>query len=336
MKEFYSFTDEERVSIENALVDVSKISPYDNEKLLQDEIQKIIDNKSLPDFFINLCNEIKKERKNNRRTHVIKNCPIEYDIPDLNLDNPVKDKYKLKKSFIGESFLAVFNKLLETPLFSYASRNNGDFFTDVIAIKKFKGKNTGFTDGDLIYHNDRTSHPIRADYITLLGVRCPEEDLVYTNVINVSDIISKLNEKDLAVLKKNIFYTKVDDLTKETVKNWNVSKKHPIIFEDKIRFQDTLTKPIDENNLCAYKALLNLSDAMTKSTKYRHRLEKRDLLVFPNQYALHNRERIEVKNPDITSKRWLLKTYSFESNDVAEKYSEFWTNGKFGRVNDGV
>ncbi|HDJ3124241.1 TPA: hypothetical protein PP906_000062 [Staphylococcus aureus] len=336
MKEIYKFTDEERYEIEKVLENASKISPYINEKLFNEKIQNIIDEELLPKFFLNVCEKIKKERNLNKRMHVLKNCPIEYNIPDLNLDDPINDKYKKKTSFLSESFLAVFNKMLGTPLFSYASRNNGDFFTDVIAIKKFKGKKTGFTDGDLIYHNDRTSHPIRADYITLLGIKCPEEDLVYTNVIYASEIIRYLSEEDLKILSQKQFYTEVDDLTKNSVKNWNVSKIHEVIFDGKIRFQETLTKPVDINNKDAYKALLNLRDAMTKSVKHRHRLEKRDLLTLPNQYALHNRECIEVKNPNVTSERWLLKTYSFESESVTKEYSEFWTNGVPGRVNDGL
>lgn len=336
MKELYNFTNEERLEIEKSLESVSKVSPYNNEKLFNEKIIEIIDHNILPRFFVELCSKIKSDRDNNKRMHVLKNCPIDYKIPDLNLNDPVKDKYNFKKTFIGEAFLAVFGKLLETPLFSYASRNNGDFFTDVIAIKKFQGKKTGFTDGDLIYHNDRTSHDIRADYITLLGIKCPEEDLVYTNVIDAKEVISNLSEEDLKILRRDKFYTEVDDLTKANVKNWEMSKKHAIITDNKIRFQETLTKPIDNNDINAYKAILNLRDAMTKATKYRHMLKNRDLLVFPNQYALHNRERIEVKNPEITSKRWLLKTYSFESQSTAEQYNEFWTNGIFGRVNDGI
>ncbi|WP_247618070.1 hypothetical protein [Pseudomonas syringae] len=51
---------------------------------------------------------------------------------------------------------------------------------------------TGFSDSELVFHNDRTAHKVRADYITLLGMRCPEDDLIYTGYIDGVDIVRNL------------------------------------------------------------------------------------------------------------------------------------------------
>ncbi|MDF2524495.1 MAG: taurine catabolism dioxygenase TauD, partial [Clostridiales bacterium] len=317
------------------LSNIMNISPYTNYPAFHEKIATTINEGNLPDFFVTLCEKISIDRKNSRHIHVLKNCPIDKNLPDLDLNNPVEDKRKFKKTFLGEAFLGTFAYLLNSPLFSYASRNNGDFFTDVIRINRFNGKRTGFTDGDLIYHNDRTSHPVKADYIALLGMRCPKNDLVYTDIIDGKDIIKNLSQKYIEILSQKIFYTAVDDLTRENNKDWDKSKQHAIINGEKVWFQDTLTKPITSAPAEATEAVLAFRDAMTKAPKYRHRLEKGDLLVFPNQYALHDRERIEVNHPEEASKRWLLKTYTFENPKLAEEYSKYWANGVYGCVSDG-
>lgn len=334
MKAIYKFTDKEKTQLEHVLKEVAKISPYTEYNRFSEKLQEVINENFIPEFMYKLCTEIKVERTNGKRIHLLKNCPIDGELPNLSFNDPVNEKYKMKKSFCSEAFMALFANLLDAPLFSYESRNNGDFFTDVLKINRMQGKNSGFTDGDLIYHNDRTSHPIKADYITLLGMICPENERTYTNYIDGKDIISRLPDEDITILSKKIFYTEVDDLTKEANGSWLESKPHEIISGDKIFFQETLTKPIDTMNLEAYKSILNLKDAITASFKNRVRLCQGDLLVFPNQYGLHNREKIEINADGSASKRWLLKTYSFENSKVSEKYQKYKVAGSNNSFKD--
>ncbi|UOF90070.1 TauD/TfdA family dioxygenase [Fodinisporobacter ferrooxydans] len=334
MKAYHIFTDGQRNDLSSTLSSVATISPYVEYSIFEDRMIRTIQDGLMPDYFITLCEHIRADRANGKHVHVLKNCPIDTDIPELNHDDPVNDKYRLKKTFLGEAFLGTFAYLLNTPLLSYASRNNGDFFTDVVSINRFRGKRTGFTDGDLIFHNDRTSHPVRADYITLLGVRCPSNDLVYTTYVDGQDIISNLSPEQIRVLSEKWYYTEVDDLTREKVKNWDKSSVHAILKDGMICFQDTLTKPVANAPLGAVEALLAFKDAIIKSPKVRHRIEYGDLFVFSNQYGLHNRERIEVNNPEDASKRWLLKTYTFKDPAVADTYANYWVNGIYGYVSD--
>ncbi|MGM0748669.1 MAG: TauD/TfdA family dioxygenase [Bacillota bacterium] len=336
MKAIHTFTEEQRNELCLALSDVASISPYlEYLRFKETLIHKVKEN-LIPEFFIKICENICEDRGNGKKVHVLKNCPVDTEIPELNHDNPVADKYRLKNTFLGEAFLGTFAYLLGNPLLSYASRNNGDFFTDVVSINRFKGKRTGFTDGDLIFHNDRTSHPVRADYVTLLGVRCPKDDLVYTTYIDGNDIMNHLTLEQIKMLSQDWFYTEVDDLTREKVKDWNKSNTHAILQDGNICFQDTLTNPVDNAPREAVEALLAFKDAMTKSPKVRHRLENGDLLVFANQAGLHNRERIEVNNAGDTSKRWLLKTYSFKDTKVADTYSDYWYKGIYGCATDKI
>ncbi|SFS59161.1 TauD/TfdA family dioxygenase [Marininema halotolerans] len=336
MKPFHIFSETENKELCLALSNLASISPHVEYTRFKDRMIRNVQEGLIPEFFIALCERIRSEREEGNHIHVLKNCPVDTDIPELNHDDPVSDKYRLKKTFLGEAFLGTFSYLLGNPLLSYATRNNGDFFTDVVSINRFRGKRTGFTDGDLIFHNDRSSHPVKADYITLLGLRCPENDLVYTTYIDGKDIFSHLSEEQIRVLSENWYYTEVDDLTKEKVKNWDRSSAHAIINGETICFQDTLTQPISNAPTCAVEALLAFKDAMTKSPKMRHRIEYGDLLVFANQYGLHNRERIEVNNPDEVSKRWLLKTYTFRDSTVADTYADYWYNGIYGCASDRI
>ncbi|MFH7422931.1 taurine catabolism dioxygenase TauD, partial [Pseudomonas syringae pv. tagetis] len=79
-------------------------------------------------------------------------------------EDPVKDKYLKKTQFLSEGFLELFAQLTGTPLLSYETRNEGDYFTDVIAIKKKSGQLTGYSHSELELHNHRTAHRVRAAY----------------------------------------------------------------------------------------------------------------------------------------------------------------------------
>lgn len=335
MKPYHVFNEEQHAKLCRALGSLSAISPYFDYKKFQTKMVSNVNEGTLPKFFFELCEGIRADRAQGRHVHLLRNCPVDADIPNLNHDDPVKDKYRLKKTFLGEAFLGTFAQVLESPLLSYASRNNGDFFTDVVSINRFRGMRTGFTDGELVYHCDRSSHPVRADYITLLGMRCPANDLVYTNYVDSQDIKSHLMPDQIEMLSKKWFFTEVDDLSKDKSKGWEVSTAHAVLEDEgKICFTDTMTHPLPYAPIEAVRALLAFTNAITKSPKHRHKLVFGDLLVFSNQYGLHNRERIEINNPEDSAKRWLLKTYSFKNPTVTDSYANYWANGLYGCVSD--
>ncbi len=335
MTPFFTFSDAERAQL-SALFGAIGLSPYTDYPAFKRRVADRIADGALPAFFIQLCDRIAAERAEGRRIQVLKNCPVDRDLPELSLEEPLADKYRAKRSFVGETFLEAFAHVLGNPLLAYQTRSNGDFFTDVVSIKRFQGKRTGFTDGDLIYHNDRTCHAVRADFITLLGLRCPTDDLVYTTYVDGADILAQLRPEHRQALEQHWYATEVDDMTRESNPDWNRSDAHAIVLADQsLRFQDTLTKPVKGAPPLALEALLEFKDAITKSTKHRHRLENGDLLLFANQHGLHNRERIEVNHPNDTAKRWLLKTYSFKDRASADAHAAYWADGVYGNAHDG-
>ena len=208
------------------------------------------------------------------------------------------------------------------PLFSYESRAHGDYFTDLVSFSKLQGKKTGFTDGDLIYHSDRSYHSVRADYVSLLGLNVSDSELIYTNYIDVKALKEHLSPETLETLSRPYFQTVVDDRSREGNEHWNHSEPHAIFLDHElIRYQDTFTQPINPNDVEAIKALLELKHAMSKADKCRHMIRKGELLIFGNQTGIHNREWIDVKDVELGRRRWLLKTYSFSNYDKVHAYA---------------
>lgn len=149
MKPAYIFSNQERDEITESLKN-NPYNPYTEYTNFRSFITKLIESDALPSALLIIAKKIPFERNHEGlHVHVLANCPIDKELPELDLDNPVKYKYEYKKTFIGEGFMELIAQLQGTPLFSYKSRNNGDFFTDLVSFNKYKGKKTGFTGGDL-------------------------------------------------------------------------------------------------------------------------------------------------------------------------------------------
>lgn len=317
-----------------SLLEQVQLSPYKNYSDFSEAIKEL--HSRVPQRFVKACQLISDERaRHQQKIHVIRNCPMDQVIPELDPDDPVSDKHLKKNKFISEAFLELFAQLTGTPLLSYETRNQGDFFTDVIAIKKYSGQLTGFSDSELVFHNDRTAHKVRADYITLLGMRCPDDDLIYTGYIDGADIVNNLEPKHIAYLREPHFYTVFDVFSRDMNKQLSTSEKHPILSNlHSIRFLDTMTCVAEEAPLEARDAFIAFKSAMTRSQCKRHRILTGDLLTFANQDGLHNREKIDILNPESAAARWLLKTYAFKDSRTAESYEAYWANNRAGCVID--
>ena len=317
-----------------SLLEQTRLSPYKNYADFSEEIRQL--HPLAPARFVKACQDISNERaRHQQKIHVIRNCPMDTVIPDLDADDPVSDKHLKKTRFISEGFLELFAQLTGTPLLSYETRNQGDFFTDVIAIKKYSGQLTGFSDSELVFHNDRTAHKVRADYITLLGMRCPDDDLIYTGYIDGTDIVKNLEPEHIAWLREPHFYTVFDVFSRDMNKQLSTSEKHAILSNvHSIRFLDTMTCVAEEAPIEARDAFIAFKNAMTRSQCKRHRILTGDLLTFANQDGLHNREKIDILNPDSAASRWLLKTYAFKDASTAESFESYWANNRAGCVID--
>jgi hypothetical protein len=309
-------------------------NPYTDYPAFSRAVTDVVSSGVVPAFFTDVCARIRDDRRRGTSSaHVVRNCPIDKVVPELDSDRPLEDKYEKKKTFVGEAFLELLAQLVETPLLAYASRFNGDFFIDVIAHKKYRGQQSGFSDGELVYHNDRTAHPVRADFTALLGMRCSERDLVYTNFVEGRDLLEALTEAEQKALRQAHFVTPFDPVTRDFNTSLTTSGHHAILEQEhSFRYRDTITTVAPDSPEEAKDALIAVKNALARTPKKRHRILTGDLFTFANQGGLHSREKIESHEGEDAPARWLLKTYAFTNAETADRHNGTWVDGIRGRV----
>jgi L-asparagine oxygenase len=334
---FVTFSNEQRDVLEAVLNQV-KCSPYQDYKSFANAVRDNVENGKLPDFFHNVCKDLVKERRQYKRyAHLLRNCPIDKEIPYFDQSNPVRDKYSKKRTFVGEALLELIAVLTDTPLLAYDTRNNGDFFHDVYADNKYSGTQTQKTDGELFFHNDRTAHAVRADYLSLLGMRSHEANLVYTGYIDGREMLKNLSDDIVHALRQPYFITPFDEYSRDSNQSQQISDAHHILeSEHDFRYYDTRTTAALNAPEIAKDAILSVKNAILKAPKMRVRIGVGDLFCFPNQAGLHNRDLIEIPLPEEARKRWLLKTYNFASTKVRDRHSSYFHDSLPGLVRDEV
>jgi L-asparagine oxygenase len=297
-------------------------SPYTNYIEFKKECEHIIEQGKFPNFQ-KICEEVKDDRINGLHFHLIKNCPIDNEIPNLNLDDSVNEKYKKKKSFVGEAFLLIYSMLSDSPILGYETRNNGDMYQDVLAINKYTNTQTQKTDGDLFFHNDRTAHAIRADYLSLLGLRTSGKNKIYTGFIDGQWILDQLDNQTQDILREPYFVTPFDNYSKDSNTTQIRSENHSILFnEQSFRYYDCRTTWATESPEKAKEALIALKNAITRSDKVFVDIQDNDLFTFANLKGLHSRFKAEINSESESKNRWLLKTYNFESEESLKTFQD--------------
>ncbi|MCW7538197.1 TauD/TfdA family dioxygenase [Aquabacterium sp. A7-Y] len=311
-------------------------NPYRDYPHFKRAISALIEDKEVPERLLRTCDRIREEREQRKsHAHLIRNCPIDPMVPVFDQNDPVQDKYRTKTTYVGEGILELFGQLTGTPLLAYDTRNNGDFFHDVYAHTRYSGTQTQKTDGELYFHNDRTAHPVRADYLALLGMRCYAGNRIYTGFIDGQWLLDHLSEREQALLRQPYYQTPYDEYSRDSNAAQVDSEPHLILEETQcFRYYDTRTKPHRDAPPEARDALIALKDAIVKARKHRIVLDIGDLLCVANQAGLHNRELVEVADAEQAKKRWLLKTYSFRSQAHMEKFADWFPSHCPGLVQD--
>ena len=334
VKPVATLSEQDRAHLTTALGTV-QVSPYKDYLAFREQVAAVAAEHGIPESFREACGLIQEQRaEGSIEAHVMRNCPVDDEIPALGHDDPSSDKRATKITFVAESFLELFAQQTATPLLAYAGRFGGDFFTDVIAINRYRGKQTGYSDGEVVYHNDRTAHPVRGDYITLLGMRCPAQERIYTGFVGIRELLSQLSPLTQDQLRKPHFVTPLDVVSRDADTGIDLAPVHSILANDgSIRYLDTHTTTAPGTPVTSLEALLALKDALVRAPKARHQLLGGDLLTFANQRGLHNREHIEIIDPEQAFDRWLLKTYAFRDQVTADSYSHEWVDGLPGKVN---
>ena len=325
MRVFYTFNNEQKRELFSCLETIQG-NPYTNYRTFRDSSTQLIREARIPEIFCHICEAIVSERKEKEiYTHLLRNCSIDSNLPVFDQDDPVNDKYKTKKTYIGEALLEVFSQLTNIPLLAYQTRNNGDFFHDVYASNKYSNTQTQKTDGELYFHNDRTAHPVRSDYLMLLGMRCFEEDRIYTGYLDGRELLNHLSAEVQQILRKRYFITPFDDYSRTSNKNQVISDKHVILENHhSFRYYDVRTTYAEDAPVEAKDAIIALKNAIIKGKKERVQIKGGDLLCIPNQDGLHNREIIEVEDLQKARTRWLLKSYNFRDTASLNRFADHY------------
>ena len=113
MEPIYVLSDAERDQLAAVLNSVGK-SPYEDYEDFSRAVGDVVARGEVPAFFTDVCARIRDDRSSGARdAHVLRNCPLDEEIPLLDLDDPVADKHAKKKTFVGEAFLELFGQLVE-------------------------------------------------------------------------------------------------------------------------------------------------------------------------------------------------------------------------------
>ena len=136
---------------------------------------------------------------------------------------------------------------------------------------------------------------------------------------------------------KRLFVTPYDEYSRDSNKQQVISDSHAILEnEHSFRYYDTRTTYAPGAPNEAIDALLALKNAIVKANKERVQILTGDLFSFANQDALHNRELIEVNDPELALKRWLLKTYSFRDQHSLQRFNDYFTREQPGLVKESA
>jgi hypothetical protein len=301
---------------------------------------------AFPEAVKDVCAIIRNSRARNERNHfLVRNLPVDPNVPDFSSPSnggPLHAKYSVKKTFIGEAVLEMFSQLTETPLLAYSTRNNGDFFQDVISDKRYRGTQTQKTDGELYPHNDRTAHDVRPDILNLLSMRPTKGNIIPTSYYDGREILKNLSPDTIRALQEPIYFTPFDDFSKASNPNQQTSGIHPILTfaHDDVgapmfRFYAGRTEPSGgPQRVLATEALFRLERAIQSTEKYRVNLEQGDLLSIPNLRGLHSRDIISIVDLSAQHQRWLLKTYAFWNEASCDQHSKRFETDTRGRVID--
>lgn len=326
MEPIYTLSDGERHEIFVALADIAA-NPYTDYVAFRKAVVELAVSTSLPHFLPDACMKMREERASGiANVHVLRNCPLDRELPPLSPDDPLSDKYAKKKTFIGEAFVALVAELGGTPLLAYSGTNEGRFFDDVIAITRYSGMQSAFGDRDLVYHNDRSAHWARPDLVSLLAMRSPEQEVTYTSYVDGRDLLQLLSSGCQETLRQSYFVTDHSNGSSPEVET------HPILAGRRIRYIDTITTVAAHAPVEARDALIALKNALVLARKQRHRLLTGDLMVVENQEGLHCREKMEIKKHERTRTRWLLKTYLFRDDRTVDTFSGTWHGGIRGLI----
>jgi L-asparagine oxygenase len=174
--------------------------------------------------------------------------------------------------------------------------------------------NASFT-VDLSLHTENAFHPLRPDYVCLYCVRSVA-DAPGTRLVMLDDILARLTDEEIAVLREPRFTIRVVDSHKAEgeadielpVTPLTGSPRRP-----QIRWHETLRA----NDNIAAKVAGAFADAARDATRHVS-LHQGDLLAFANHTCLHGRDAFDAQLDG--TDRWLIRGYALRDRTRTEPF----------------
>ncbi|MBB3005460.1 TauD/TfdA family dioxygenase [Cupriavidus alkaliphilus] len=306
----FSFTDEERVRITEALTAI-RVSPYKAYPAFRNIIRRLISEDIGLQRFHNAISWFGAQSSYDQPFFFAENCPIDADLPEFSNEDPVVEKYAKKKTFVAEGFLQIFADLSGQHPISYMNVNDGDVFQDIFPKESLKHTQSQKALGPINFHKDLANHFVRPDYVNILGLRSHEANEICTTFVSNRDVLENVSATTRDVLRQTEFYTPFDDLTtSENRVDVGRAPNHPILSGDAdIRFFENRTEGLTARAKAAVAELLEVAHAH----KAKVLMRPGDFVSIANNLSLHGKEIHRVASEEQKAKRWSIKTVNVQS-----------------------
>lgn len=312
----FVFTPAERQSYKRLLLEVG-VNPYLDYPAYRDAIGDASD--LVPARFQEFCHESMLRDFSEHPFVIIGNAPIDDDLPVFDPVDPVGDKYRSKKTFVAEGFLATYAVLTGTDIIAHLTVNDGDFFHDIYPKRSMHESQSQKTLGTLRFHRDFTNHFVCPDFVNTLTLRDTPGNEVYSTFATTRHALRTISDDDLAILAQPRFYTPYDDVSRASTRlDLGDAANHPVVLDGQgsVKVFEGRTIGIDDESA---QVLDRFIDAVHANKQMRISVPG-DSVTFSNHHVLHGREVHKIRDPESLERRWLLKTHNVYSLGSFEEY----------------
>lgn len=315
----FCFTPEDSTRLQRALMAI-EANPYVRYSDFEAHVDAVIRDGRVPAAFLDCCAGRRDADSYEDPYVVLRNCPIDPELPYLDFDDPVGDKRARKTTYVAEAFLLLYARLMGQEPIGYANVNDGDIFQDIHPKKSLAQTQSQKAINPIYFHKDLANHFVRPDWVNILGLRASPQNQIYTSYVRNKDLLAEVGDEIRADLRREEFHTPYDDLTMHNSKvRLGEADVHPVLggaTPTDIRFFENRTRGLTPRASRAVEALI----AALHKLKKRVQILPGDLVGAANNDCLHNKDVGLVRDPEAQRNRWLMKTVNVRSLAQHAKY----------------
>jgi hypothetical protein len=315
----FFFSDDERDLLKSALLRVSE-NPYSAYSHFDGHTKRIIASDAVTDRFRKLCEQKRSGDIFEDPYVLMKNCPVDDELPKLSFETPVIDKRNLKKTHVAEGFLLLYARLMQQEPIGYINVNDGDIFQDIHPMRRLSQTQSQKALGTIYFHKDLANHFVRPDWVNILGLRASPANEILTSFVKNKDLLEALSTETKDILRQEAFYTPYDDLsTSSEHKKLGKAPNHRVLggaTDYDFRFFENRTVGLNDQ------ACEAVSDVLATLHRLKRPLSisKGDFIGSANNECVHNKEVTRIGDPDAQQNRWLMKTVNVRRLDVHQQH----------------